>query len=85
MRTSNRTIGIALAGIIVGMAGLAFASAYATPQLIGLLSEFWGTVLALLVGVGLFVFGFYALTRRERLQQWATTCETQWKSWLAWR
>jgi hypothetical protein len=65
--------------------GLGFAAAFAGSQVVGHLPEFWGTLAALVIGVSLFIFGFYALTNRERLQRWAASCEARWHAWLAWR
>ena len=61
--------------------GLLFAALFAAGHLLGRLPEAWGTFAALLLGVGLFVAGFYALTHRETVQRWAAALETHWKAW----
>jgi hypothetical protein len=87
-------IGECLAAVLWGIAqhirafvcaGLGFAAAFGASVTIGRLPEVWGTLAALLVGVGLFIAGFYALTHREIIQSRMAALEAQWRSWQAWR
>jgi hypothetical protein len=66
-------------------AGLAFAALYGASVLSGRLPDVWGTLVSLLVGVGLFVIGFTIVTHRESARRWANTIEMQWQAWQAWR
>ena len=61
--------------------GLLFAGLFAAGHMVGRLPEAWGTFAALLLGVGLFAAGFYALTHRETVQRWTAALETHWKAW----
>ena len=61
--------------------GLLFASLFAAGHFVGRLPEAWGTFAALLLGVGLFAAGFYALTHREMVQRWTMALEARWKAW----
>ncbi len=66
-------------------AGLAFTAAFAASTIEGHLPEEIGTLAALLIGVGLFVVGFYLLTHREVMRKWAAILTAQWQAWQAWR
>ncbi|HLV80429.1 MAG TPA: hypothetical protein VKT32_09105, partial [Chthonomonadaceae bacterium] len=66
-------------------AGLLFAAAYAASAAIGRLPDTVSTLASLLMGVGLFVIGFYILTHREVVQRWAAALEGHWQAWQAWR
>ena len=58
---------------------------YAASVLIGTLPDTITTILALLAGVGLFVFGFYALTHQERMKQLTAMIQQRWTVWHSWR
>ena len=75
------TIGAALRIRAFFGCGLLFAVLFAGGHLVGRLPDASGTFAALLLGVGLFAAGFYALTHRETVQRWATALETHWKAW----
>lgn len=66
-------------------ASLGFAAAYSASASVGHLPETWGTVISLLIGVGLFVAGFYALTHREVVQRAIASAERTWRRWQEWR
>lgn len=66
-------------------AGLLFAAAYAASAAIGRLPDTISTLASLLMGVSLFVIGFYILTHREVVQRWAVALEDHWHVWQAWR
>ena len=66
-------------------AGLLFAGLYAASAAAGFLPGTWGTLISLLVGVGLFIAGFYALMHREAVRRGLAFLEGQWQAWQAWR
>jgi len=58
---------------------------YAASVLVGSLPDTISTILALLAGVGLFVFGFYALTHQEMMKRLAADLQQRWTIWHSWR
>ncbi len=44
-----------------------------------------GTISALAIGVALFVYVYYWLTHRERIENWLLRASGAWRSWQAWR
>ena len=66
-------------------AGLAVIVLYAASVSLGALPDTVTTVLALLTGVGLFVFGFYALTHQETMKRLAAKLQQKWAVWHSWR
>lgn len=66
-------------------AGLAAIMLYAASVSLGALPDTVTTIVALLVGVGLFVFGFYALTHQEEMKRLAANLHRRWAVWHSWR
>ena len=66
-------------------AGLGTVLLYAASMSLGILPDAVTTILALLAGVGLFVFGFYALTHRETMKRLAAALQQRWAVWHSWR
>jgi len=65
--------------------GLGTILLYAASVSLGILPDTLTTILALLAGVGLFIFGFYALTHQEMMKQVATKIQQRWTIWHSWR
>ena len=65
--------------------GLGTILLYAASLSLGILPDTLTTLLALLAGVGLFIFGFYALTHQERMKQLAAKIQQRWTVWHSWR
>ncbi len=65
--------------------GMGYMALYAASVIIGHVPDVWGTIVTLVVGVTLFIMGFYILTHRAMMQQWAAAIERQWQGWQAWR
>ncbi|MCW3096015.1 MAG: hypothetical protein JWL77_1633 [Chthonomonadaceae bacterium] len=65
--------------------GLGTILLYAASVSLGILPDILTTVLALVAGVGLFVFGFYALTHQEMMKRLAAAIQQRWTVWHSWR
>lgn len=66
-------------------AGLGTITIYATSVALGILPDAIATILTLLTGIGLFVFGFYALTHQKAIKRLMTTLQQRWTLWHTWR
>ncbi len=67
------------------LVGMGYIALYAAAVISGHLPDVWGTLVTLIVGVILFIAGFYILTHRAVMQRWAAVVERQWEAWKAWR
>ena len=70
---------------VFAAAGLGTILLYAASVTLGTLPDTITTILALLAGVGLFVFGFYALTHQESMKRLAASIQQRWTIWHSWR
>jgi hypothetical protein len=65
--------------------GLGTILLYAASVSLGILPDILTTILALVGGVGLFIFGFYALTHQETMKRLAAAIQQRWTVWHSWR
>ncbi|MCW3054117.1 MAG: hypothetical protein JWN14_3287, partial [Chthonomonadales bacterium] len=65
--------------------GLGTILLYAASVSLGILPDTLTTILALFAGVGLFIFGFYAVTHQEMMKQLAAKIQQRWTIWHSWR
>ena len=70
--------------IFVGI-GLGTILLYTASITLGIVPDTFTTILALSAGVGLFVFGFYALTHKETMKRMAAAMQHRWSVWHSWR
>lgn len=66
-------------------AGLGTVVLYGASVSLGILPDTLTTIAALLAGVGLFVFGFYALTHQEAMKRLAANIQRRWTVRHSWR
>ena len=66
------------------LVGTGFIALYAATVAAGHLPDVWATLVTLLIGIALFVAGFYIRMHCAIMQQWVAAIDRQWKAWQAW-